>query len=57
MPHIPTSPSPTEESFRDFVSRYNLEDMADFEHSMRAWSLGSNYVNLSDEQYQKLRSR
>jgi hypothetical protein len=47
----------TEESFRDFVSRCNLEDVAEFEHSMRAWSRGSNYANLSDEQYQKLRRR
>jgi len=47
----------TEGSFRDFVSRRNLEDMAAFEHSMRAWSRGSNYANLTEEQYQKLRSR
>jgi len=45
----------SEEAFRSFVSRCNLEDMADFEHSMRAWARGSNYANLTDEQYQKLK--
>jgi hypothetical protein len=44
----------TEESFRAFVSRCNLEDMADFDHSMRAWSRGSDYANLTEEQYKKL---
>ena len=46
---------PTERAFRAFVSRCNLENMADFEHSMRAWSRGSNYANLTEEQYQKLK--
>ena len=27
----------TEEGLRSFVSRCNVEDMADFEHVMRAW--------------------
>jgi hypothetical protein len=48
---------PSEEGFRAFVSRCNLEDMTDFEHSMRAWSRGSNYANLSEEQYEKLLRR
>jgi hypothetical protein len=44
----------TEQDFRSFVFRCNLEDMAIFEHSMRAWSRGSNHCNLTDEQYGKL---
>jgi hypothetical protein len=46
-----------EEAFRAFVARCNLENMAEFEHSMRAWSRGSNYAHLTAEQYQKLRRR
>jgi len=29
--------------------------LAGFDHSVRAWSRGSEYVNLTDEQYAKLR--
>jgi hypothetical protein len=46
---------PTEESLRSFMSRCNVEDMAEFDHSLRAWSRGSNYANVTDEQYQKLK--
>jgi hypothetical protein len=46
----------TEQSFRTFVSRCNLEDSADFERSMRAWSRGGNYASLTEEQYAKLKS-
>jgi hypothetical protein len=45
----------TEPEFRAFVYRCNLEDMAIFEQSMRAWSRGSNYCNLTDVQYGKLK--
>jgi hypothetical protein len=45
----------TEESFRAFVSRCNLEDTNDFEHSMGAWARGSNYANLTEDQYAKLK--
>ena len=34
----------TEEGLRSFVSRCNVEDMADFDRSMRAWARGSNYA-------------
>jgi hypothetical protein len=46
---------PTEQDFRAFVSRCNLEDLEVFEHAKRAWSRGSNYCNLTDEQYAKLK--
>jgi hypothetical protein len=46
----------TLDSFRWFVIRCNPEDMADFERSVRAWTRGSNYVNVTDEHYEKLRS-
>jgi hypothetical protein len=29
--------------------------MPEFERSVRAWSRGSNFVNLTDEQYGKLK--
>jgi hypothetical protein len=45
----------TLDGLRSFVVRCNLEDMPEFERSARAWSRGSNYVNLSDERYGKLR--
>jgi hypothetical protein len=43
-----------EGEFRAFVSRCNIEDTADFEHCMRAWSRGSTYCNLTPAQYAKL---
>jgi hypothetical protein len=46
----------TVESIRAFASRCNLEDTADFEGSMRAWSRGSNYASLSEDQYAKLKA-
>ncbi|WP_035356856.1 hypothetical protein [Edaphobacter aggregans] len=45
----------TEEGLRTFVSRCNVEDMADFEHAMRAWARGNSYANLTEEQYHKLK--
>jgi hypothetical protein len=39
---------------RDVSIRCNVEDLAKFEHSLREWGRGSNYVNLTDEQYIKL---
>ena len=41
----------TEDGLRSFVIRCNPENMPEFERSLRAWSRGSNYVNLTDEQY------
>jgi hypothetical protein len=35
--------------------RCNPENMPEFERSVRAWSRGSNNVNISDEQYQRLK--
>jgi hypothetical protein len=45
----------TVDGLRAFVIRCNVEDLAKFEHSLRAWGRGSNYVNLTDEQYAKLK--
>jgi hypothetical protein len=45
----------TLDGLRSFVIRWNPENMPEFERSIRAWSRGSNYVNLSDEQYAKLK--
>jgi hypothetical protein len=45
----------TDDGLRAFVIRCNVEDLANFEHSLRAWGRGSNYVNLTDEQYERLR--
>ncbi len=47
----------TVDGLRSFVIRCNPENMPEFERSLRAWSRGSNYVNLSDEQYGKLKKR
>lgn len=44
----------TEDGLRRFVARCSPEDMEKFEHSIRAWGRGSNFVNLTDEQYGKL---
>ena len=45
----------TVDGLRAFVIRCNVEDLAKFEHSLRAWGRGSNYVNLTDEQYAKVK--
>jgi hypothetical protein len=45
----------TVDGLRSFVIRCNVEDLEKFEHSLRAWGRGSNYVHLTDEQYAKLR--
>jgi hypothetical protein len=44
------------DSLRAFLTRCQPEDatLAGFEHSVRAWAWGSEYVHLSDEQYGKL---
>jgi hypothetical protein len=44
----------TVDGLRAFVIRCNVEDLEEFENSMRAWGRGSNYVNLTDEQYAKV---
>ena len=46
----------TEEEFRTFVSRCNIENTEDFEISMWNWARGSNYCNLTDEQYARLKT-
>jgi hypothetical protein len=46
----------TVDGLRSFVLRCNPEDIAKFERSIRAWNRGSNYVNLTDEQYAKVRN-
>jgi len=45
----------TLDGLRSFVIRCNPEDMDEFENSVRAWSRGVHYVNITDEQYAKLR--
>ena len=45
----------TVDGLRAFVIRCNVENLEKFEHSLRAWGRGSNYVRLSDEQYNKLK--
>jgi hypothetical protein len=45
----------TEEDFRAFVSRCNLEDVDKFDRSMAQWTRGSNYANLTEEQYARLK--
>ena len=44
----------TLDGFRSFVLRCNPENMPEFEHAVRAWGRGGNYVNVTDEQYGKL---
>ena len=39
---------PNLDGLRAFVIRCNVEDLANFEHSLRAWGRGSNHVRLSD---------
>ncbi len=45
----------TVDGLRSFVKRCNPENMAEFEHSLKAWGRGSNFVRLTDEQYAKLK--
>jgi hypothetical protein len=45
----------TQDGLLSFVMRCNPENMPEFERSIHAWSRGNNYVNLSDEQYAKLK--
>jgi hypothetical protein len=47
----------TVDGLRAFVIRCNVEDLGKFEHSLRAWGRGSNYVSLTPEQYNKLNRR
>jgi hypothetical protein len=45
----------TLDDLRGFVIRCNPENIERFEHSVRAWSRGSDYVSLTNEQYAKLK--
>jgi hypothetical protein len=45
----------TLDGLRSFVLRCNPENMPEFERSVRAWNRGSNFVNVTEEQYGKLR--
>jgi hypothetical protein len=45
----------TLDGFRSFVLRCNPEEVEKFEHSVKAWGRGSNFVNLTAAQYAKLR--
>jgi len=45
----------TVDGLRAFVIGCNVEDLEKFEYSLRARGRGSNFVNLTDEQYAKLR--
>jgi hypothetical protein len=45
----------TLDGLRAFVIRCNPEDMEEFERSVRAWGRGGNFVNITEEQYAKLR--
>jgi hypothetical protein len=46
----------TLDGLRSFVMRCNPENMPEFERSVRAWNRGSNFVNVTDEQYGKLKN-
>jgi hypothetical protein len=46
----------TEEDLRAFASRCNLEDVGKFDRSLTQWARGSNYANLTEEQYAKLKA-
>jgi hypothetical protein len=50
---------PALDDLRSFVVRCHPEDatMEEFEHSVRAWARGSEYVHLTDEQYYLLRMK
>jgi len=45
----------TLDGLRAFAQRCTPENMAEFEPSVRTWGGGSNYVNLTPEQYAKLK--
>ena len=47
----------TLDSLRAFVTRCQPEDitLAGFEHSLGAWGRGGEYIQLTDEQYGKLK--
>ena len=47
----------TLDGLRSFVTRCQPEDatLAGFDQCARAWGRGSEYVHLTDEQYEKLR--
>jgi hypothetical protein len=45
----------TLDGLRALVIRCNIGDLANFEHSVRAWGRGSNHLSLSDDQYNKLK--
>lgn len=43
------------DGLRSFVIRCNVGDLTKFEHGVRVWGRGSEYANLTDEQYAKLK--
>jgi len=47
---------PALHDLRSFVERCQPKDvtLVGFDHSVRAWNRGSEYVNLTDEQYAKV---
>jgi hypothetical protein len=47
---------PNEAEFRAFVGRCNLVDPVHFEESISNRARGSDYANLTEEQYTKLRA-
>src|ERR1035437_7622559 len=49
----------TLDSLRSFVERCSPEDasLAGFDHSVRAWDRGSEYVHLTPEQYGRLKQK
>ena len=49
----------TLDSLRSFVGRCTPEDatLAGFDHSVRVWGRGSEYVHLTAEQYGKLKQK
>ena len=49
----------TLDSLRSFITRCQPEDttLAGFDHSVRAWTRGSEYVHLTEKQYEKLAGR
>ena len=46
----------TEDGLRRFVTRCSPDDMAIFEKCIRSWGKGSCFVNLTNEQYAKLKT-
>ena len=39
-----------------FVNRCRIEDRTGFEADIRRWGRGSSYANLTEEQYEKLKT-